>query len=216
MTRPARSAVLHLALLTALLLCAIAPARAAADELDEGGALYAVQNRKHVVSHEFTLGVGTVPLDAYYKSLTGTFAYTFHFTDLIAWEIVQATYALNLDTDLREELETNWGVQPTEFPELAYFFDSNFVIKPLYGKFAFLNDGLVYGETFFVIGPAFANYENAGWYVGPNAGMGFRFYLGDSFAVRLDIRDYFFASPSDLSDTSNELFLQASLGLNIR
>ncbi len=202
------------ALVAALILLAATPA--VADELDEGGQLYAIQNRKHVVSHEFVLGLGTVPMDAYYKGVTGTFSYTYHFSDLIAWEIVQASYSLNVATDLREELESNWGVQPTEFPELKYFGDSNFVLKPLYGKFAFLNDSLVYGETFLVAGPALAQYTNAGIFVGANAGLGFRFYLSESFALRMEIRDYFFASPGALSDNNNELFLQASIGLNIR
>lgn len=208
MRRALTGAVMAAAILAAL--------PAAADDLEEGGQLYAIQNRKHVVSHEFVLGLGTVPMDAYYKGITGTASYTFHFTDLWAWEIVQASYSLNLATDLRNELESNWGVKPIEFPELRYFGDSNVVLKPLYGKFAFLNDSLIYGELYFVLGPSLAQYENAGIFVGADAGMGLRFYLSEYFAIRFDIRDYYFLSPSQLSDTNNELFLQGSLGLNVR
>lgn len=203
------------AVAAALVLCAAATP-AGADELEEGGQLYAVQNRKYVASHEFMIGVGTVPMDAYYKGITGTASYTYHFDDLWAWEIVSASYSLNIQTDLREELQKNWGVKPTEFPELKYFGDSNLVLKPLYGKFAFLNDSLIYGELYLTAGPAVASYVNAGISVGPNLGAGLRFYLSEYFAIRFDIRDYFFMSPDDLSDNNNELFLQAALGLNIR
>ena len=37
----------------------LAAVPAAADEFEEGGTLYAIQNRKHVMGHEFTLAIGT-------------------------------------------------------------------------------------------------------------------------------------------------------------
>lgn len=192
-------------------------AHAEEDDLEEGGKLYSVQNRKYVLAHEFSLSVGTVPLDAFYKGLTASFAYTYHFTDLWAWEIVNATYSLNLDTGLREDLQNNYAVSPTEFPELQFFFDSNVVLKPLYGKGVFLNDALIYGELYFTLGPAVARYENTeGVFIGPNAGVGLRIYLSQLFALRIEVRDYFYFSSSNPSDTKNELALNLGLGLNIR
>lgn len=203
------------ALLLALAALQSAPAYGD-DGFEEGGKLYAVQNRKYLANHEFSLGVGTIPADAFYTGLTGTFAYTYHFSDLWAWEIVSATYSVNIDKGLRRELEDNFGVRPTQFPELTFFGDSNLVIKPLYGKMVYLNDSLVYGEIFLTAGPAISQYENAGVLIGLNAGAGFRLYLSKSFSIRFDIRDYFFVDPSTFSDTKNEIFLQAALGLNIR
>jgi outer membrane beta-barrel protein len=191
-----------------------APARAT--DLEEGGALYAVQNRKYTENHELHLGVGTVPLDAFYKGFTGTASYTWHFDDLWAWEVVSASYSLNVATSLREELERNWGVKPTEFPELQWFGDSNLVLKPLYGKLAWFNDSLVYGELFFTAGPALARYENAGTFVGGNVGMGLRFYLSETVSWRIDARDYFVVLPSDPGDNHNELFFSTGFSLNVR
>ncbi|MBI4815080.1 MAG: outer membrane beta-barrel domain-containing protein [Deltaproteobacteria bacterium] len=188
-----------------------------AEESREGGQLYAIQNRKHVLEHEFALGVGTIPMDAFYKGVTGSFSYTYHFDDLWAWEIANGTYSLNVNTALRDQLEQNWGVQPTEFPELLYFVGSNVVVKPFYGKAAFLNDSLVYIELYATFGGAVAEYENAGFFFGANVGAGTRVYLSRVVALRFEVRDYEFISTKTLfADAKNELFLQMALSLNIR
>jgi outer membrane beta-barrel protein len=198
-------------------LCVLA-APAAADEFDEGGTLYAIQNRKHVLNHEFTLAVGTVPMDAFYKGLTGTFQYTYHFDDSWAWEIVSFTYSDNIWTSLRTELETNWKTKAAEgtIKQLNYFGDSNLVWKPLYGKLAYLNRSLVYGEFFVTGGPAVAKYDLPGAYLGGNAGIGFRVHLSQHFSTRLDLRYYRFQRLDKLKDNDNVLFINLGLSLNIR
>lgn len=190
-------------------------ARAYADDFEEGGKLYAIQNRKHVIAHEFAIGLGTVPLDAFYKGLTGNFSYTYHFDDLWGWEIVSGSYSLNFDTGLREDLETNFGVQPTEFPELRAFGSSNIVLKPMYGKIVLLNDTLIYGEVFLTAGPAIAEYKNAGVFIGANIGAGFRLFLSQYFALRFEVRDFEFIEASTFDDLRNELLLQFGVALNI-
>lgn len=192
------------------------PSPASADPLDEGGALYAVQNRKYTASHEFSIGGGSLPMDAFYKGYALSGAYTLHFNDLWAWELVNGAYSFNVNTDLRRELESNWSVQPTEFPSLQWLGNSNLVFKPLYGKLAWLNGSLIYGELFFTGGPALAGYEHAGTFVGANLGLGLRFYLSESFSVRLDARDYYLLSPDDISNTRNELYFSAGISLNVR
>jgi len=194
----------------------LAPASARADDLDEGGALYAVQNRKYTASHEFSIGGGSLPMDAFYKGYTVSGAYTLHFNDLWAWELVNGAYSFNVDTDLRRELESNWSVVPTEFPSIQWFGNSNVVFKPLYGKLAWLNGSLLYGELFFTGGPALSSYENAGTFVGANLGLGLRFYLSESFSIRLDARDYYFVSSEDTGTTRNELFFSTGISLNVR
>ncbi len=204
-----------LAILAALTL-GLAATPAGADGLDEGGALYAVQNRKYTASHEFSVGGGSLPLDAFYKGYTVSGAYTLHFSDLWAWEMVHGAYSFNVNTDLREELQSNWNAEPTRFPKIQWFGDSNLVLKPLYGKLAWFNDSLIYGEMFFTVGPALASYENAGTHVGANLGLGFRFYLSESWSLRLDARDYYFVAVDDTSTRSNELFFSAGISLNVR
>lgn len=209
-----RSSLVVIPLITVLATAAV-PGAAHAEEFEEGGKLFAVQNRKYVMGHEFLIGLGTIPLDAFYKGISGTFAYTYHFSDLWAWEIASGTYSLNVDTNLRDELEQNFGVRPTRFPELQFIVGSNIVFKPLYGKLAFLNDTLVYTELYLTLGPAVANYENGGVHIGLNVGGGARLYLTKNFSVRFEIRDYQFISAETFQDTENELLLQVGIGLNI-
>jgi outer membrane beta-barrel protein len=199
---------------------------AAAEEYEEGGKLYAVQGRRYVDGNEFTLALGVAPMDAFYKGVTGTFAYTYHFDDLWAWEIVSGTYSLNVDTDLRKKLQTEWGVEPTEFPQLSWIVDSNAVLKPFYGKLSVLNDSLIYTELYFVAGAAVGRYEGGkqegnllpstattSMRYGPDLGLGLRFYLSKSFSLRFDFRDYYLLNGNT---SGNELLVQAGLGLNIR
>lgn len=201
-------------------LALLAVAGTARADYEEGGQLYAVQGRKYFIQHEFTLGVGTLPMDAWYKGYTGTFGYTYHFDDQWAWEIVQATYSINVETSLRDQLNEDFQLQPTDNPEVKAFGNSNLVWKPLYGKLAFLNDTLIYGEAFLTGGGAVARYvnpdgleENASIHPGFDAGAGFRVYLSESFAMRFDTRYlYFFRGGANQA----ELFLNLGLGLNIK
>lgn len=202
-----------LAGLVAVLLGTAAPARA--DEFDEGGTLYAIQKRQHVLGHEFTLALGTVPMDAFYKGLTGTFSYTYHFTDSWAWEIVGFTYSWNFWTGLKDRLEQEWKVKPVNIPELNYMGDSNLVWKPLYGKLAWFNRALIYGEFYFTLGPAIAKYTTPGAYFGGNAGIGLRVHLSRYFSTRLDVRYYRFQRLDKLGDNDDVLFIQLGLALSI-
>jgi outer membrane beta-barrel protein len=203
-----------LALVVVGLLGAAAPARAD-EEFDEGGTLYAIQQRQHVLGHEFTLAIGTVPLDAFYKGLTGTFSYTYHFNDQWAWEIVGFTYSSNFWTGLKGELEQQWKVKPVNIPELNYMGDSNLVWKPLYGKLAYANRSLIYGEFFFTLGPAIAKYTTPGAYLGGNAGIGFRVHLSRFFSARLDVRYYRFQRLDKIGDNDDVLFITLGISLSI-
>lgn len=207
---------LRTSLVVTSLTAVLAPAAPAwAEDFEEGGKLYAVQNRKYVNGHEFLIGLGTVPMDAFYKGITGTFAYAYHFSDLWAWEIASGTYSLNVETSLRDELENNFGVRPTRFPELQFFVGSNIIFKPLYGKLAFFNDSLMYAELYLTAGPAVSYYENGGVFIGLNIGGGARLYLTKAFSIRFETRDYQFISAETFQDTENELLLQVGIGLNI-
>lgn len=171
----------------------------------------AVQNRKYSQTHEFTAWVGTLPLDAFTKGLTGSAGYTLHFNDTIAWEVGQFTYSYGIDTQLNEDLNA-LSVGPTPFERVRYFASSNVMFKPMYGKQAVLNRGLVYQETFLTAGFSY------GWLTitqrpGVNVGVGTRIYGGENFSVRIDIRDTVFFGADD---RQNELWLAIGTSLTLR
>jgi outer membrane beta-barrel protein len=205
-------------LLVALVLLGVAAPAAALDP-DERPS-YAIQNRKYLLSHELTLAVGTVPIDAFYKGLTGTFQYTIHFGTTWAWEVVSFSYSQNFWTSLREDLENNWRnpASPTAISELRFFGDSNLILKPLYGKLAYLNRSLVYGELYLALGPAAAQYTTDEYHVGGDVGVGFRVYLARRLSARLDLRYYRFqrvAGSGGDRDHDDVLFIQLGLSLNL-
>lgn len=200
-----------------LILCLVAvglladSARAADPGSAKGGVLYSIEKRQLMGSHELSVSLGTLPMDAFGKGLTLRGAYTYHFNQLIAWEIIGGTYSFIIGTGLEEELRDRFEAQPEEEGDLQAFVDSTFVFKPLYGKLAWLNETLLAAELFFVLGPALGFYDDQSRPFGGNAGIGLRFYLGQYFTARLDIRDYLFIS--DASDVRNSLYISLGLGL---
>jgi outer membrane beta-barrel protein len=205
-----RSLVITVTVLSALAATA-APGHAADAGSEQGGVLYSVEKRDVMGSHELSVSLGTLPMDAFGKGLTLTGAYTFHFNQLIAWEIIGGTYSFLIGTGLKEELADRFNARPEEEGDLQAMINSNFVFKPLYGKLALLNDTLLAAELFFVLGPALGFFDDESSPFGGNVGVGMRLFIGKYFSLRLDIRDYVFIA--DASDVRNHLFLSAGLGL---
>lgn len=178
---------MRLAVVVALLLAAL-PGRAQYDDESGGGSAVVIQNRKFKMVHEFTLQGGTLPLDAFVKGVTATGRYTLHFDDFHAWEIAAGTYSLNIDTGLKQQLIDNFGVQPEALPAVQVVLDSNYVMKPFYGKLALFNRTLLYSELFLVGGVTVTYWSDGSFRPGPDVGAGLRFFVSEWFSLRADIR----------------------------
>ena len=168
----------------------------------------AVQNRKYTDRHEFTGAVGLLPLDAFTKGVTFSGAYTLHFTDVIAWEVVQFFYSLPMETTLQDELRA-FDLQPTPFERVEQYVTTNFVFKPLYWKGAWLNENLSYGEYMLLLGGGY------GWMTRTqraviNVGLATRIYASEMVSFRLDVRGLAFANADDVQ---NELWLGLGISL---
>lgn len=210
---PPRPRRLPLALVAALAL--LGTARAARADVDESAPIFAVQNRLFQPRHEFHLGVGVLPINAFTKGITLGAGYTYHFSELWAWEIGQFAYSFNVDTSLKQQLLEIAEVQPTQITSLAWFASTTAVFKPLYGKLALTNKWILHMEVFLCAGAAVGGFVNAraesvsafkseNVRAGLDAGGGFRFYVSERFSVRLDVRDYtFFKS----GGTYDELYI---------
>src|SRR6478735_2888186 len=92
-----------------------AVALAQSEELEHPGKVAAVQERLFRMNQELALGVGTLPLDAFYKGFGPQVTYTFHFTDSFAWQVGRGMYTYAAPTGLRQQLERDFGVLPTAF-----------------------------------------------------------------------------------------------------
>ena len=188
------------AALTALL--ASLPAAASAGPpapLEEGDRLPVVQNRIYRVEHEFTLGVGALPADAYAKGLTVSGGYTWHVDDLFGIE-ARFVWSQNFKTALRNKLERNFGVASERFAELGYYGTAGVVFTPIYGKLALFNRLPVHGEIFLTAALVAGRMrggeptggepggKGARLAIGGAPGFGLRAYLHRHVSLRLDFR----------------------------
>jgi outer membrane beta-barrel protein len=216
-----RSIVALVALATAATFWS-APAAAQYDDEEPGGYAVVIQNRKFNMGHEFTLSGGILPLDAFHKGLTGTFRYTFHFDQFQAWEIAGGTYSFNLDTGLKEQLRNNFGVQPDAagLEQLDGYVETNYVLKPIYGKMSLFNRTLIYSELFFSAGITTAVYRGQDFIFlpGPGFGAGLRFFVWEWLSLRVDMRHYVLFNSVPILDPNssieNVMALSAGLSFN--
>lgn len=170
----------------AALLCA-STARAEDDELAKGRVI-AVQQRAYRMVHEFTLSGGVLPMDAFYTGYSLGGSYTLHLSDLFAWEAVSFHYSANVGSGLESTLQQRWDVAPTNDPELQYLLSSNLVVTPLFGKFTFFNQAILFASTFVTVGGGVVRYTD-GFRPQVSIGPGVRLFWGESVSTRLDLRN---------------------------
>jgi outer membrane beta-barrel protein len=194
MRRPPTSLRGSVAPLVALALCGgafmlpAAPARAEEDSDVKEEQRVVIQNRKYKLGAELTLEGATLPLDPFYTGLAGTARLTFHFNDFHAWEVIGGTFAYNVDSGLTEQLLTLFGVQRQQLPGLQVMLESDYILKPFYGKFALANRTLLYQEVYLAFGATVTQWTDESLRFGPNIGGGLRFFGSEWFSLRFDIR----------------------------
>jgi len=178
---------------------------------ESGARTLAIQNRLHTQRHEFGGGIGLLPLDAFTKGLTVSGAYTLHFNDLLAWEVIQGAYAFGIDTSLKADLESlAQPVGPTPFETVRFFASSNAVFKFGYGKLSILNRALVYHELYALAGGGYGRLTLT-HRPAVDLGFGVRIYTPSRLSIRIEARDYLFLNPADVQ---NELWLTLGIGLS--
>lgn len=205
-----RNLPLTLGLLT-LTLAGASPALAG-DELDEEQvATYAVQSRLFRLGGELNVAAGILPMNAFNKGLTIGGSFTYHFSNALAWEVINGAYVYRqLDTGLKTELLQNFDVQPTDIAAIDLMMSSSLVVKPFYGKLAVFNRRVIHAEISIPFGISLGRYINPQTYLpGPNAGLILRVFMGPHTSVRIDVRENVLFNHWA---TRNEL--HASLGLS--
>ena len=118
-------------------------------EFEESDKLPAVQNRLYRTEHEFDVGVGVLPVDAFYKGMTARRRATPGTSPTSGPPRPSSAYLKNIKTSLRDKLENNFGI-PTDPLRGAR------VVRRSRGGCSsrstassrFLNKTLVYGEFY--------------------------------------------------------------------
>jgi len=157
----------------------------------------AIQERLFQRDHEIGLLLGYLSNSDFYHVYPIGINYTFHYNEYIAWEVARVQYMLNQEKDLKSDLEKNFGATPSQFSEPKYMLHSHFVLKPLYGKDALWNSGIINRETYFFLGGGIVNYEKQySWGEPDNEtalsvsfGLGTRYFLSENVCLHFEIRD---------------------------
>ena len=160
-----------------------------ADESDRrrGGRVVARQNRAYRLVHEFDIGVGILPLDALYTGVSLGGSYTLHLSDLLALELIDFRYSLNIDSGLRNRLSDEFEVSPTVTPEVEYIAGTGLLFTPFFGKFALFNRDVVHVATHFGLNGGVAHFTD-GFRFQISGGPGLRFFANNTLSSRLDVR----------------------------
>jgi outer membrane beta-barrel protein len=174
-------------IVSAALLPAVALAQA--DELENPGKVAAVQERLFRMNQELALGIGTLPLDAFYKGFGPQVLYSVHFSDTFAVQ-GRGMYSYPAATSLRQQLERDFGVLPTAFEVVQWMVGADLVWSPIYGKTSFLNEQVLHFEAF-VLGGGSAIRMNNGFRGAVNLGLGVRVFSSKLISYRLDVTNNF-------------------------
>jgi outer membrane beta-barrel protein len=181
------------------LLLVVAPAAAHAESDDQPGSVLVVQKRQFQMAHELSLGVGMLPLDAFYKGFTGNVGYTYHFSDHFGWKIGRFSYSQNSATNLKTTLTRDFGVENTKFPEVQFLLGSDLIWSPLYGKTAFMNQSVIYMQLYFIGGVSAAKTVSKdstgksveeGFRPGANLGLGLRFFATNRISLKIEASNH--------------------------
>jgi len=174
--------------------------------------VFSIQKRPFRLGHEFQLGIGVLPLDAFYVGAVIGASYTYHISDFWSWEIASGNYSLDFGTGLKDRLLQEFSVEPVRGggEQIKVFGTTSLVVKPLFGKLSIFNTQTVYSETFFAlgIGPLL---KGETWRPTVGIGGGMRFWVNQAISIRLDIRDYLIFTTFV---PENTLFIMVSSSLN--
>jgi len=155
----------------------------------------AVQNRTYYLNSDLTVNLGWLPSDAFNKGYTIGGSYTYFFSDYLGWEVVNANYSFNSETNLKKDLLENFGaaVENVGFGGIldfiVYYFTSNVVYTPLYTKSLLFNKNIVRGEVSFVFGAGGAGFDESGLRALITAGAYLRFFTKEDRSWKFDFRN---------------------------
>ncbi|WP_426751849.1 outer membrane beta-barrel domain-containing protein [Myxococcus sp. Y35] len=179
--------------------------------------------------HELTLYPATVQVNGKYTNHAGTAAhYTYHLQENFALQVMGQYNWYSNESDFNLELidKVREQAQAASSLLLVWGAHAGVEVTPLYGKFAFLNNSLAQfsivlsggagiGSTRHLIRPAVTNDVNGETFNVParfgdtgtkflgSVGGGFRLQFGESYALRVEVRDLIYTARVDRVDGCN-------------
>ncbi len=156
----------------------------------------ALQDRQYNLKHDISLYAGLLPSDAFNKGYTLGGGYTYYFQNHIGWEVIQAHYSFNSETNLKKDLRRDFNaeVQNVGFggvlDYIVWYWTTNFIYTPFYNKSLLFNRSIVHGDTSVVIGAGSAHFKENGARLLLSGGLILRFFSSEKASWKLDIRNH--------------------------
>jgi outer membrane beta-barrel protein len=157
----------------------------------------AIQEKVFHKNHEIGLSLGYIPDEDFYNAYPVGISYTYHFNGFLAWEVARGQFMFTQEKDIKGKLEKEFGVTPEVFLEPKFMVHSSIIIKPLYGKEALWNKGIINNESYLLVGGGLIDYEKK--YTNGDKdsesdpsiciGAGTRYFLSKNLCTTLEIRD---------------------------
>lgn len=152
--------------------------------------------------YEFELFSGVIPNDEFttYVPLGGRADY--FFAEDFGVEL-WGSYLIRISSDLEDFLESNFNQSLlVELPQkLSWLAGANFLWSPIHGKVGFFTDKLAHFDMHLAFGVGVVGTDvtklaqtESKIDVAGNVGLGLRFFLSESVALRFDYRQYFYAA----------------------
>jgi outer membrane beta-barrel protein len=151
---------------------------------------------------EFELMTGVIPNDEFttYVPLGGRIDY--FFAEDFGVEL-WGSYLIRISSELEDFLEANFNQSLlVELPQkLSWLAGANFLWSPIHGKIGFFTDKLAHFDMHLAFGVGVVGTDvtklartEAKVDIAGNVGLGLRFFLSDSIALRFDYRQFFYAA----------------------
>ncbi len=178
-----------------------------------------IQERRFRPQHELSLGVGYLPLDPLTKGLTGSLGYTLHMSDHLAWRVADVAFSSGFKSDLRKDLQSNYGRPDRDFDEPAMLATSELVWQALYGRESFFNRGVVWTGTTVHVGGGLVMMRTDGELAPRPAGLvglGIKLHLDEDWGLRLEARNLLVVQELDLPDNVLWLSVAATWATGVR
>ena len=152
--------------------------------------------------HEFTLAGGIVPNDEFFTYFPVGARWNYYFNEDFSSE-VYGSYSIQKNSDLKDFLESRFRqAMLVDIPQSLHWVAGAAVLwSPIHGKVALFTSKLAHFDLHMAVGAGAIGTKIAKFNltenkidVSGNVGLGFRFYVTDWLAVRLDYRQFFYAA----------------------
>lgn len=149
---------------------------------------------------EFELYTGVIPNDEFYTYFPLGGRADYFFAEDFGVE-VWGSYLIRVSSELRDFLESNFNQSLiVDIPQsLAWLAGANFLWSPIHGKFGIFTEKLAHFDMHLAFGVGAIgttvrklNEEQSKVDIAGNVGLGMRFFLSDSVALRFDYRQFFY------------------------